>query len=428
MIKQPFYGLFLCGINKRYGDVGTACVGIEGINTVIQIDKNYWKSRTENQRLATLMHEVLHIMLYHVSDYSYWRSFCLDPHTLNIALDLTIESNIPEEWWDDHGVIAEDLFRMFPKLPKYKGTHFYIDFLKKLRQNAGMSSNNSGQNQGSGGGQGNEGNQGSGNGSQGSGNGGDKEAEDCADDYNSLSASNKQKVKDLLNSNIGNHINFGQLSESLSETQKELIKSQIEFQLKETAKNTARGLWPGSMTETLDALLSPKPPVYDWKKEFRRLLGTAFDINRKLTRRKESKRFDDARGSKLKKKHKILIGIDTSGSVSESDFQDFFSEIYHIYKAGSSIHILECDTEITNEYDYNGKMPTKITGRGGTIMKPLYDYWNKSKDYTLFVLFTDGYCDSPENGFLKGNTISIISTGGAAIDKFPGKTIKIDNK
>ena len=37
MIKQPFYGLFLCGINKRYADVGTACVGIEGINTVIRL-------------------------------------------------------------------------------------------------------------------------------------------------------------------------------------------------------------------------------------------------------------------------------------------------------------------------------------------------------------------------------------------------------
>ena len=87
MIKQPFYGLFLCGINKRYADVGTACVGIEGINTVIRLDKKYWSTRTENQRLATIMHELLHIMLYHVSDYKYWKSSCKDPDTLNIALD-----------------------------------------------------------------------------------------------------------------------------------------------------------------------------------------------------------------------------------------------------------------------------------------------------------------------------------------------------
>ena len=335
-----------------------------------------------------------------------------------------MESNIPEEWWDDHGITAEDLFRMFPNLPKYKGTHFYLNFINKLRQNSGLSSSNQGQDQTSENNQ--KGNNQSGSSSQGQQN--PKEGEEYADAYNSMSEKDKQTVKNLLTTSIDNHKSFEEFMNSLSDTERELIKSQIEFQLKETAKNTARGLWPGSMVSTLDALLAVKPPLYDWKKEFRRILGTAFDINRKLTRRKESKRFEEARGSKLKKKHKILVGIDTSGSVSDRDFQDFFSEIYHIYKAGSDIHILECDTEITNEYDYKGKMPTQVTGRGGTIMKPLYEYWNKSKEYTLFVLFTDGYCDSPENGFLKGNTISIITTGGTKIENFPGKTIKIDKE
>lgn len=416
MYYQPFYALFLCGINKRFANVGTACVSAEGINTVIQLDPEYWKSRTPDQKKATIMHEVLHIMLYHISDFKYWKAVCPDPEILNIAMDLTVESNIPEAWWDEEGITAEELFRMFPNLPKGKGTHFYLDFVKRLRQEAGLDPKSSGP-------------QSSGPQSSGSQGGSQSDSDGasiqhCIEHFKGMSIKNQNKVKDMLTTHIDAHNNFASFLEGLSDSEKELIKTQIQHQLKETAKNTGRGLWPGSLVQELDALLKPKPPVYNWKQAFRRILGTAFDVNRKLTRRKESKRFEDAYGSKLKKKHKILVGIDTSGSVSDKDFQDFFSEIYHIYKAGSQVHILECDTQITNEYDYNGKMPQKITGRGGTILKPMYDYWNQSKDYTLFVLFTDGYCDTPVDG-LKGNTISIITTGGTAIQNFPGKTIKI---
>ena len=418
MIKQPFYGLFLCGINKRFAKVGTACVGLEGINTVLRIDPEYWKGLNDNRRMATIMHETGHIMFYHVSDYKYWCGVCPDHTILNIAMDMTIESNIPEEWWDEKGIVAEDLFREFPTLSKGQGTHFYIKFLQLLRQKCGLDPQ---QNQS---GQGNSDQSGSGQGQSNSSQPSEQDYQNALDSFDKKSKAKQDHIKDMLTTMADAHKSFEEFMNSLTDSQRELVKSQIEYQLKETARNTSRGLWPGGMTDELDRLLTPKPAVYDWKKAFRRILGTAFDVNRKLTRRKESKRFDDAYGSKLKKKHKILVGIDTSGSVSDKDFEDFFSEIYHIYKAGSQVHVLECDTEITNEYDYNGKMPSKVTGRGGTIMKPLYDYWNASKEYTLFVLFTDGYCDSPE--FLKGNTISIITTDGAPIDKFPGKTIKIN--
>ena len=53
-------------------------------------------------------------------------------------------------------------------------------------------------------------------------------------------------------------------------------------------------------------------------------------------------------------KQKILVGIDTSGSVSDDELCEFFSELYHMYKANVSITIAECDAKINRIYEYNG--------------------------------------------------------------------------
>ena len=42
MIKEPFYGLFLMGLNKYFDDtIETACVRRSGINVEIAINKQY---------------------------------------------------------------------------------------------------------------------------------------------------------------------------------------------------------------------------------------------------------------------------------------------------------------------------------------------------------------------------------------------------
>ena len=44
MFKEPFYGLFLIGLNKEISDaVGTACVAKDGINTKLVISPKFWR-------------------------------------------------------------------------------------------------------------------------------------------------------------------------------------------------------------------------------------------------------------------------------------------------------------------------------------------------------------------------------------------------
>lgn len=406
---EPYYSLFLIGLNKRFKKCGSCSVSIEGINYCLNIDPDYWESLTEDQKCGALLHELLHICFFHIPDYKIWIAKYPNHKLLNIAMDCEIQSYLDEKYWDMR-CSAEQLFKMF-KIPKRKGTKYYWEFLNTLKNeidNPGSSNSKKPNNEQQ------------------------SDEEDYESDfssqinqYNNMSNSDKQKVSELLEDKNNNHDWKELIDQIEQENLSDLIKSQTEYQMKEAAKNCTRGLWPAGLIEKLDELFKPKPPVFNWKAYFRRCLGVSFDIYQKKTRRKESKRFDENPGLKRKKKHKILIGIDTSGSVSSKEFDDFFSEVYHIYKSGADIHILECDAQICGEYDYKGKKPAQLHGRGGTSFLPVISWYNAHcKDYTACVYFTDGYGDQEECK-PNGKMLWIITSDGNQESEYPGIKICI---
>jgi predicted metal-dependent peptidase len=163
--------------------------------------------------------------------------------------------------------------------------------------------------------------------------------------------------------------------------------------------------------------------VFNWKAYFRRLLGSIYDVNIKSTRRKVSKRFEDAAGIQHKKKVSILVAIDTSGSVSNKELQDFFSEIDYVYKAGARVTIIQCDTRINKIEEYDGKNIPEIKGRGGTDFNPPVDYYVKhKKEYASLIYFTDGEAPLPTQH--PQGMVWVISSQGLMQD-FPGKAIQI---
>lgn len=145
--------------------------------------------------------------------------------------------------------------------------------------------------------------------------------------------------------------------QDLSDAEKELIGQQIDYMAKATAEQVQKGCGsiPGEFSEYIKSLFKQKPAIFNWKAYFRRLLGTAIDTMIKKSRRKESNRFDGAAGLIQKHKHKVLVAIDTSGSVSNKELCDFFSEITHVYKSGAAVDILEFDHAIQKVYAYDGK-------------------------------------------------------------------------
>lgn len=389
LISSPFYGLFLSGLNKQFSDkIQYAGVALDGINHKMLINPDFWKSLSPEHQYHTMLHEVLHIVFYHTTDFTDVIAK-YGHHLTNVGMDCEVESYIPEKYWDDKGTACFLMKAL--DLPKGKGTKWYCEFFQDIKNdNTEENSDDSARNKSS-------------------------------IKYNNMSQEEKEEIKNQLEdeSNII-HDWFQELDQNV----KDMIKSQVDHQLKETYK--ACGSIPGELKDALDEILKIKPPVYNWKKAFRRLLGNAYKVSTKITRRKESTRFEGNPGLRSKKKSQILVGIDTSGSVNSKELQEFFSEIYHIWKAGTKVRIIEWDTRIANEYEYKGKMPSFISGRGGTDPNPSLEYFNNHiKDYELFINFTDAYFFNDEYVTPKKQMYWVITSEGNQELNLPGIKIKI---
>ena len=362
LIREPFYGLFLLNLNRYYGDkCDTACVCRNGINTELCVNKKFWDTLSDDEQLAVLHHELNHILFKHITSSEYFG----DHNKFNKAADLEVNSYIP--------VLQKDPY-YYParfNLENNKGTKFYYE---NLPDEPDQSQNNSGNSY----------------------------------DPNDSHAS----WKDF---------------QDLSDTEKQLIENQIDYQAKNAVETCQKiiGSIPGELKEYLDSLFKIKPQVFNWKAYFRRVIGNLITSELYLTRMRPSRRFPDSRGVKFKRKPHVLVGVDTSGSISDEELEDFFSEIYYLWKSGVKVTIAQIDTKIEHIEEYNGKFNKEIYGRGGTEFTDLINYYNeRKKDFSTLVIFTDGYVSLNLPSFRNG--VWIITKNGQHQD-YPGTTIYIPN-
>ena len=367
LIKSPFYGLFLLGLNKYFGDkCETACVCRNGINTEICVNEKFWNSLDDEMQLAVLQHEILHIILKHITNSEYYG----DKERFNIAADCNVNSYIP--------VLQKDPY-VYPakyNLPNEKGTKWYYENLPK--EEGGESGGTSG---------------------------------------NQPQFGNDQ-------SQIGSHESWKDFQD-LSEVEKQLIGNQIDYQSKHVAEQVQKmaGSIPGEFRAYIDSLFAVKPQVFNWKSYFRRVIGNLITSELYLTRMRPSRRFPEGRGIRFKKRPSVLVGVDTSGSVSDSELEDFFSEIHHLWKSGVKVTVAQMDTRIQHIEEYNGTFNREIYGRGGTEFTDLINYYNDNKkDFSTIVIFTDGYVSLNLPPFR--NSVWVITKDGSHQD-YPGTTIYI---
>lgn len=92
----------------------------------------------------------------------------------------------------------------------------------------------------------------------------------------------------------------------------------------------------------------------------------------------------------------IDIAIDTSGSVSDAEFNQFLSEVYSILKRvkPSSIGLIQWDHELRSNdklksVDDFKRLP--FNGGGGTYVSRAFEGFKQNKDSQLLVIITDGW-------------------------------------
>lgn len=192
--------------------------------------------------------------------------------------------------------------------------------------------------------------------------------------------------------NINDHDwSLGGDAEDAAAAVKELVNAAVGMMNEE-----ARSLMPGDFMSQVEII--NKPPQLPWQAILKRYVGTITANKRKTqTRfnRRQPDRFD-LPGRMDDKVLKLVVAIDTSGSVSDPMISKILNEIFSILaKRKHEITVIECDAAIRRIYRARtpADIKTKVMGRGGTQFSPVIDYINQNKYFrdALLIYFTDGY-------------------------------------
>ena len=184
----------------------------------------------------------------------------------------------------------------------------------------------------------------------------------------------------------------GQLdAEEMGYAVRELMNAAVDLMNEET-----RGLMPSEFMEAVARI--NEPPKLSWKQILKKYVGTISAGKRKTRmrlNRRQPTRFDLS-GAVDDKSLKIVIAIDTSGSVDEGQVAQIFNEVFSIIAQRKfEMTVIECDASVQRVYRVMnpGDVKLSVLGRGGTAFTPVIEYINNDRYYrdALLVYFTDGY-------------------------------------
>ena len=378
MLKEPYYGFFLIMLNKLWSrKLPTAGVSKQNINFQLAINPEFWESLSEDHKLGLLKHELLHIAFNHLTTFSMFS----DKKLANVAMDMEINQYIAKDWLPEGGIDV-DTYAPELDLDRRAGSRYYYNKLKQFQEEKDK------------------------NGTCGCGN------------MDGL-------LEDIENGDIADHSTWEEFQD-MPEAEKKLIQKQLQKILSDAKEQTIKkqGTVPGEIEGVIiiEEIVKAK---FDWRGFVRRFTGVSTRVFTKKIRRKENKRFSENPGLKVKMRQHMLLGIDTSGSVSNNELKEFMNEIHHIYKCGVEITIVQCDTEIKSIEEYKGKFDMTVKGRGGTYFDPVIEYFNANqRKYTSLVYFTDG--ESTAYVKPRGHVLWVLSERSSLNDDLPGKVIKLE--
>jgi len=254
--------------------------------------------------------------------------------------------------------------------------------------------------------------------------------EKTAEEYYKLLLKNAKQLK------IGNGKGKNGEGETLDSHEKWAEGNESEDYQHQIVKNTLKktmekshswGNLPSNIQAEINKALYHE--TLNWRRLLQKFIYRATLVNSVPTRKKPNRRYGFAYdGNKVECKLDMLIAIDTSGSVSDTDLSLFFSEIEKIKALGMEILIVECDTQIQKTYKYKDA-PKAVSGRGDTSFRPIFEYANTLKQKpNCIVYLTDLEADLNFVNTSKIPTMWAVTENGADIKNVSfGIGIKLKN-
>jgi predicted metal-dependent peptidase len=220
-------------------------------------------------------------------------------------------------------------------------------------------------------------------------------------------------------------------AEKLTPDEVKEVQKQIDQALRQG--EIIRGKMAGNQNRTIEGLLEPK---VDWREQLREFVNATCKNKDKPSWKRPSRRFigqDIYMPSMIGEAvGKLVIGIDTSGSIGQKELNEFLSEVVGICDDVSpeSIELIYWDSHVAahetyNQGGYAGLVDTtKPAGGGGTTVGCVNEYL-KDKRITpeAIIILTDGYVESDWGGNWEAPTLWAITSHG--ITSPHGKSIYI---
>lgn len=187
----------------------------------------------------------------------------------------------------------------------------------------------------------------------------------------------------------------------LSPQEKETLAVQWQQRMAGAAQQAMQaGKFGGMMARMIDHMLQPQLP---WRNLLARYLSTTArdDFSYMRPSRREGQAImPSLRSSQVN----IVIAVDTSGSIRETEISEFLAEVNALKaQVRARITLLPCDSELNEGAPFvyetweDIELP-KIRGGGGTSFLPVFDWQAKQDTHPeILVYFTDAEGKFPEH-------------------------------
>lgn len=341
LTQERFYANLLLSLNTIYTkEIPTLGISLDG-SFKLFINPEFFLSASKAQRVKYLKHECLHITNNHLARA---KKVTENFRKFNVAADIAINQLIHD--FPDSVIVNgkeaklatyNNLLKEVPNLISMRESEYYYEQLPK--QDKGGSSGEQGQD----------------------------------DDMQTID-------------------NHDWMDENVTEDEvKELLKDLLQ-KTAEATKSTGHSV-PHEVHVTLNELGTSK---VSWKRVLQNFVQSSVETRIISTRKKRNRRYDiPAPGYKTEDVLHLGVAVDTSGSVSDEELQQFMTEIKKMHETGIDITVIEADSIVRNVRKFDPKKVREFSGRGGTAYQPAID---KAKELRVdaLVVLGDGDCaDTP---------------------------------
>lgn len=370
----PLFGTVFLFLNKKETEqLPTMAVGVtRRVDLALYYNPEFVKKLTYEELKAVLIHESMHVLLHHIARAAHYN---YSMKGFNIAADMAINCNITNL---PQGALYPKSFG----LPDQEAAEWYY---RKLKQEADKNPNG----------------------------------------FEGLLGDKGDLVDD--------HSMWGDCED-------DVVKEKIRGIASKAIKEQEKSGWGDIPGDIVAKVLAANKPVINWKKEARYFINKLVLHGQRTTRSRLNRREQSLAANRVeelqdiylhpgKRKHytsRLLVGIDTSGSVSDRELTEFVDEL------NGMIDYVECDYICFDTQLYGKPVPfskkakeVDIKGRGGTSFHPICELVDEL-NYDGLVIMTDGFAPFPEPP--KARTLWCLTKSGESVQPTFGKRVVIDVK